>query len=156
MPFCVLTVLLRLALLCVLSKQCFLSRNLLGCLVSGSVTVMLLLQAISLQTVSAAALLLHVHLKLLGRGLLQDSDHTGGKSTFCIRGIWFLWASTALSKLPMHLPPSDVKFVTDSELMVSHSEKAEEHCDIHKPKEKSCIHKQTASNHHAVFPLISS
>lgn len=71
-------------------QAALLSCNLLGRLVSVTLTVMLLSQAISLQTVSAAALSLRVHPQLLGRGLLQDTDHAGGTSTFCIRGICFL------------------------------------------------------------------
>lgn len=88
-PFCVLTTLLRAGLALHVTHAMLLSCNLLGCLISGRVAVMLSLQATSRQMVSATALLPHVHLKLLGRGLLQDSDHTGGKYPFCIRGVCF-------------------------------------------------------------------
>lgn len=70
---------------------------------------------ISLQTISAAALLPPIPSELLARGLQRDSDHRGAKPTSCSRDICILQASTALSKLPTHLPPSDLEFVTDTQ-----------------------------------------
>lgn len=152
MPFCVFTIPPRASLALYLSEQWFyLVTSSLSCL-SGSITAILSLKVIFPQMISTTALFPHICLKILDFG--QDSDYAGGKSTFCIRSICFLWTLTALSKFTMQFPPSDIKFTIDCELIVLSDEKVEELCAIHKPKEKSYIQMQIASNYQAVSPLI--